>query len=87
MADVAVDDGAGDAEGVGEMGDVTVVEVGFVLELGDDVEVAFGIGDEFRVFGVLGEVGVFGVDEGSEMGFTHNGCVMNSGVPDVDGLG
>lgn len=44
LADVAVDDGAGDTELAGEVGDITVVEVGLVFEVGDDSEVAFGVG-------------------------------------------
>ena len=43
LADVAVDDGAFEAELAGKSCDVAVIEVGFVVECGDEVEVAFGV--------------------------------------------
>ena len=85
LADVAVDGFTGDAEGAGECGDVAVVEVGFAVEVDDDGEVAFGVGEEFGIVGVVFEVGVFGVDEGVELGFTGDGGGVDGGVPEVDG--
>ena len=87
LAEVAVDDGAFDAEFSGEVGDVAVFEVGLVFEVGDDGEVAFSVGEEFGVVGVVGEVGVFGVDEGVELGFGGDGGGVDGGVPEVEGDG
>ena len=61
--------------------------MGLVFEVGDNVEVAFGVGEEFGVFGVVSEVGVFGVDESVELGFTSDGSGVDGGVPAVDGGG
>lgn len=85
LTDMTVDGFASDAKVAGELGDVAVGEVGFVVELGDDVEVAFGVGEEFRVLWVVFEVGVFGVDEGVELGFTSDGGLIDGGMPDFDG--
>ena len=87
LADVAIDDGAGDAELAGEVGDVAFSEVGLVFEVGDDGEVAFSVDEQFGVVGVLSEVGVFGVDEGVELGFGCDRGGVDGGVPDVEGDG
>ena len=62
-------------------------EVGSIGEVGDDGEVAVGVGEEFGVVGVVGEVGVFGVDERVELGFVGDGGVVKGRVPEVDGCG
>ena len=64
-----------------------MIEVGFALECLDEGEVAFGVGEEFRVVGVVGEVGVFGVDEGAELGWAGDGGLVDGGVPEMDGRG
>lgn len=87
LADVTVDDGASNTECASEFGDITVAEVGFVCELIDNVEVAFGVGKEFGVFRMSCEVGVFGVDEGFKLSFAGDECVLDGGLPDVDGYG
>ena len=87
LADVAVDDGAFDAELSGEVGDVAFFDVGLMFEVGDDGEVAFSIYQEFGVFGVLGEIGVFGVDEGAELSYFFDGGGVDGGVPDIEGNG
>jgi hypothetical protein len=83
LADMAIDDGAFDTEFPSEFGNVTFFDVSLVFEVGDDVEVAFGIDYVFRVFGVGFEVGVFSVDEGVELGFVRDGDFFDGGMPDV----
>lgn len=84
LADVAVDDGAFDAEVAGEGGDVAMVEVGLSLKGGDDVEVAVSVGEELGEFWMVFEAWVFGVENLVELGFVRYRNVVNLWLPKLN---
>lgn len=83
LADMTVDDGAGDTKSACKVCDVAVLEMGFVQPLGY-CEMTFGVLKQFGEDRVVCECGVFGVKNVVELRHIGNGCVVDMRRPKMN---